>query len=88
MADAVASISAAAELLDRGLLSHDEFVRLKLQILAASAAAPAEAKRSTGRLLQLTWHVGPQQEGAAAEKSAETLRRERKAADEAAFKRM
>ena len=90
MSDPVAAISAAAELLERGHLTQDEFAQLKARILAAptsEASEPAPA-RHNGRLLQLTRHLGAQQEGAAAEKSAEALRAERKAADEAGFKRM
>ena len=92
MSDPVAAISAAAELLERGHLTQDEFAQLKARILAAptseaSAPEPAPA-RHNGRLLQLTRHLGAQQEGAAAEKSGEALRAERKAADEAGFKRM
>ena len=92
MSDPVAAISAAAELLERGHLTQDEFAQLKARILAAptteaSNLEPAPA-RHNGRLLQLTRHLGAQQEGAAAEKSGEALRAERKAADEAGFKRM
>ena len=90
MPDPVAAISAAAELLERGHLTQDEFAQLKGRILAAptsEASEPAPA-RHNGRLLQLTRHLGAQQEGVAAEKSGEALRAERKAADEAGFKRM
>ena len=93
MSDPVAAISAAAELLERGHLTQDEFAQLKARILAAPPTTTSEASepapaRHNGRLLQLTRHLGAQQEGAAAEKSAEALRAERKAADEAGFKRM
>ena len=93
MSDPVAAISAAAELLERGHLTQDEFAQLKARILTApppttSEASEAAPARHNGRLLQLTRHLGAQQEGAAAEKSGEALRAERKAADEAGFKRM
>ena len=90
MSDPVAAISAAAELLERGHLTQDEFAQLKARILTAPPPTTSEASepRHNGRLLQLTRHLGAQQEGAAAEKSGEALRAERKAADEAGFKRM
>lgn len=75
MVDAVASIQAAATLLERGHVTQDEFIDLKRRILTADLVnrehtdtqisdGPREAPflpRHRTRLLQLTRQMGPSQ---------------------------